>query len=361
MGKTTQVATDRAFDDSSSVIPAEYARGLYVKNAPSALALKLMHLMISVAGGRMADPVKHEIRLADIRAVKGMKNHDRKSLTPLFEELCCAVLSYDDPAAMKHMIGGFLDHAEIDYRHEATGDVLLSWEFGGLFRRMAGESDHWAILDRQTVYALTSKYAILLFQHFASLQNLQSKTAERFTISQLRSLLGVPEGKLERFANLNKWALKPAIAEVNQLARFTLSVTLHKTGRTVTAIEIGWTPKPQPDLSNTKRELKSSRVGRTERRTGVVEHVEVDLPAPAPKVASAAFPAHGSLKHGEGVAHWRQLAEKHVKRLPGGHLPDLNVFADQFRAFCKDRSISLDATNIEKPFIGFCKKYNPPK
>ena len=81
MGKTIQVAKDRAFDDSSSVVPAEYARGLYVKNAPGALALKLMHLMISAASGRMGDPVKHKIRLADIRAVKGMKNHDRKSLT----------------------------------------------------------------------------------------------------------------------------------------------------------------------------------------------------------------------------------------------------------------------------------------
>jgi len=359
MGKTIQVAADRAFDDSSSVVPAEYARGLYVKNAPGALALKLMHLMIAAAGGRMADPTKHEIRLADIRAVKGMKNHDRKSLTPLFEELRGAVLSYDDPEAMKYTIGGFLDHAEIDYRHEATGDVVLSWEFGGLFRRMAADSDHWAILDRQTVYALTSKYAILLFQHFASLQNLQAKTAERFTIQQLRSLLGVPEGKLERFANLNRDALKPAIAEVNQLARFTLSVTLHKTGRTVTAVEIGWEPKP--DLSDTKRELKTSRVGRRERRRGAVDHVDVDIPISTSNGPSAGFPERGGLKHGNGAAYWLQLAEKHVKRLPGGHLPDLAVFADQFRAFCEDRSIPLDAANIEKPFVGFCKKYNPPR
>lgn len=359
MGKTIQVAADREFDDANSVIPAEYARGLYVKNAPGALALKLMHLMIAAAGGRMADPTKHEIRLADIRAVKGMKNHDRKSLTPLFEELRGAVLSYDDPEKMKYTIGGFLDHAEIDYRHEATGDVVLSWEFGGLFRRMAAESDHWAILDRQTVYALTSKYAILLFQHFSSLQNLQAKTAERFTVSQVRSLLGVPEGKLERFANLNRDALKPAIAEVNQLARFTLTVTLHKTGRTVTAVEIGW--KAKPDLSTTKRELKTSRVGRTERRRGVVEHIAVDKLAAATRGPSAGFPARGSLNHGEGVAHWRHLAEKHVKRLPGGHLPDLAVLADQFRAFCQNRSIPLDAVSIEKPFVGFCKKYSPPR
>ena len=101
-----QVAADRAYDDARTVIPAEYARGLYVRNAPGALALKLMHLMIASAGGRMAEPVSHEVRLADIRAVQGMKNHDRASLTPLFEELRGAVLSYDDPEAMKWTVGG---------------------------------------------------------------------------------------------------------------------------------------------------------------------------------------------------------------------------------------------------------------
>ena len=352
-----QVATDREYDDSSSVVPAEYARGLYVRNAPGALALKLMHLMISASAGRMADPVKHEIRLADIRVIDGMKNHDRKSLAPLFEELRGAVLSYDDPERMKHTIGGFLDYAEIDYRHEITGDVILSWEFGGLFRRMADESDHWAIVDRQTVYSLTSKYSILLFQHFVGLQKLKSKTAERFTIQQLRDLLGVPEGKLERFANLNKWALKPAIAEVNQLARFTLSVTLRKTGRTVTAVEISWQPKS--DLAKTGHEPEIPRVGRIEGRRGAVASIRVDTGPSAPKTPTASFPAHGNLKSDEAL-HWRDLAEKHVKRLTGGHLPDLAVLADQFRAFCKAKTIPLDSRGVEKAFIGFCKRYNPP-
>ena len=67
MGKTLEVAADRAFDQTKTVLPAEVARGVYMRNAPSLQALKLMHLMIATAGGRMADPVRHEIRLADIR------------------------------------------------------------------------------------------------------------------------------------------------------------------------------------------------------------------------------------------------------------------------------------------------------
>ena len=75
MGKTTQVAADRAYDRTKTVLPAEVARGVYMRNAPSLAALKLMHLMIGTAGGRMADPIRHEIRLSDIRAIDGMHNH----------------------------------------------------------------------------------------------------------------------------------------------------------------------------------------------------------------------------------------------------------------------------------------------
>lgn len=39
-----------------------------MRHAPSLQALKLMHLMIGTAGGRMADEVQHEIRLSDIRS-----------------------------------------------------------------------------------------------------------------------------------------------------------------------------------------------------------------------------------------------------------------------------------------------------
>ncbi|MFD2679135.1 hypothetical protein ACFSX7_18685 [Camelimonas lactis] len=43
MGKTTQVAADRAFDQTKTVLPAEVARGVYMQNPPSLRALKLMH------------------------------------------------------------------------------------------------------------------------------------------------------------------------------------------------------------------------------------------------------------------------------------------------------------------------------
>ena len=109
MGKTLDVAQDRAFDQTKTVLPAEVARGVYLRNAPSLAALKLMHLMIGTAGGRMAEPVRHEIRLSDIRKIDGMDNHSRASLTPLFEELRAVVIREGNPDNDEDrvVVGGF--------------------------------------------------------------------------------------------------------------------------------------------------------------------------------------------------------------------------------------------------------------
>lgn len=331
MGKTIDVATDRAFDQTKTVLPAEVARGVYMLNAPSLQALKLMHLMISTAGGRMADEVQHQIRLSDIRKIDGMRNHDRASLTPLFGELAAAVLTHDDPEKMVVTIGGLLDEAKIDYRHEVSGDLVVSWWFRRTFRRMAAESNHWAILDRQTVFHLGSKYSVLLFQHISSLVNLDRITSKTFTLPELRALFGLPEGKLGPFFHLRQRALDPAIAEINQLSRLTLTATANKIGRTVASVTIGWQVKDNP--ASTKRELQGHSVGRKARRDGSAETV------------AAVFPAAGGISYSP---HWQR-----IKRDAGCNKDD-QLIASDFRRFCKEKGIPLDAHSIEKTFAGFC-------
>ena len=271
MIKTTQIAADRAFDETKTVLPAEVARGVYIENPPGAEALKLMHLLIGQAGGRMAEDVRHELRLADIKKIEGMRNHSRTTLRKLFIELRGAVIVFDDTEAQCEIIGGFLDQAKLDYRHEVSDDLLVAWWFGRAFREMAEKSCHWAILDRQTVFALSSKYSILLFQHITSLVNLNHITSKTFTVAELRAVLGVPDSKIARFADLNRDVIKPAIAEINQTSRLTLTATPRKIGRTVASVTISWEEKPLEQKQDAKRELDRPKLGRKARRDGTAE------------------------------------------------------------------------------------------
>lgn len=342
MAKTTQVAADRAHDQTKTVLPAEVARGVYMRNAPSLKALKLMHLMIAKAGGRMAEPVRHEMRLSDIRKIDGMGHHTHETLIPLFEELRSATLTHDDDNAGEVSIGGVLDHAKMNYRHEISGDTLVSWYFGRMFVDMAEKSNHWAIMDRQTVFHLGSKYSVLLFQHISSLTNLKHVTSKTFSVPDLRAMFGVPEGKLSRFADLRRFAIDHAVTEINQLSRLTLTATFYKIGRTVGSVEIAWEVKPDP--TETKHELDRSKVGRKARQNGTAE------------TPVLSFPEHGTIRD---TPTWDRIARDNAPKLDGGHVPDLRKLADAFRKWCGEKSIPLDMTGIEKTFTTWCKNYSP--
>ena len=340
MGKTTQVAADRAYDQTKTVLPAEVAQGVYMQNAPSLQALKLMHLMIGKAGGRMAEDTTHQMRLSDVRQIAGMNNHSRSSLTPLFAELAAAVIIRDDPEKQVVTIGGLLDEAKIDYSDEVAGDLLVSWGFGRTFRRMAQESNHWAILDRQAVFHLGSKYSVLLFQHIASLQNLKYVSSKRFTVPELRAMFGIPEGKSKRFADLRRNIITPVIAEINSdVTRLQLTVSYHKTGRTVAEIEIAWDVKK--DLIKVKAELDRPKSGRKARQNGTAE------------TPVLAFPSSGRVD-----GKWGLIARDNAPRLQGNHVPDLLALSNAFRKWCDDKSIRLDAKSIEKTFTTWCQRYS---
>jgi len=349
MKKTIDIAADREFDPSKTVLPVEVARGIHIENPPSAQALKLMHLLIAKAGKNMANDVKHEMRMADLKTIEGVRNHDRNSLRSLFIELSTAVIHYDDKVAKIEIIGGFMDEIRVDYSNEEqSGELVISWWFRRTFREMAAQSHHWAIIDRQTIFALRSKYSILLFQYISSLLNLDHIHSKSFTVQELRAILGVQNDKLKRFTHLNSRAIQPTIAEINQLSRFTLKATPKKIGRVVKIVEISWVKKE--DISPVRRELDSASVGRKARREGTVETIVKMMDSLPQHDADSAvsFPDVGSIRFGR----WREIA---LEELPSP-ARDTDTVADDFRVWCKLKSIPFDGKNIEKTFRTFCKK-----
>ena len=201
-----------------------------------------------------------------------------------------------------------------------------------------------AIMDRQTVFALSSKYSILLFQHISSLVNLNHVTSKTFTVPELRAVLGVPDGKMARFADFRRFTFEAALAEINHTSRLTLTATPNKVGRTVETVTITWEEKELDQRREARRELDRPKVGRKARRSGTAE------------TPVLSFPSSGSVK---GDTFWESLARDHVARIQGGHVPDLRGLTDAFRNWCGAKGIPLDARAIDKTFIGFCSSYKP--
>ncbi|WP_405402687.1 replication initiation protein, partial [Paracoccus sp. Ld10] len=141
-----------------------------------------------------------------------------------------------------------------------------------------------------------------------------------------------------RFSNLNTWALKPAIFEINQISRLDLKVTPQKIGRTVATVEISWVMKGGGAKAMAIHQLKGHSIGRKARRIGTADAVTIE---------PAAFPEVGSIAYSP---RW-----KDIKHVSGCNVDDSKIATD-FRRFLTKRNISCSAANIETLFGDFCRK-----
>ena len=144
-------------------------------------------------------------------------------------------------------------------------DGNVYFRFPRELRKVISDSNIFARLQKDVMFALSSKYALALYEMLQKRGNLRHKTQEKFTVEGLRALLGVQTGRLLEYKNFKSRALKPAITEVNALANYGISFIENKEGKTVKTITIGWWQKTEEEMKLAFRELSASKVGRKTR------------------------------------------------------------------------------------------------
>lgn len=160
-------------------------------------------------------------------------------------------------------------------KEEDRDDGYFYYTFPSDLLAVISQSRAWATIKSHIMYALRSKYSIRLYEMIERRIGL-TKQVEQFTVDEFRALLGVPEGKLERYADFNKHCLKPALEEVNHLTDFIVTVMAIKKGRTVEKLQLMWFKKSPVQMQAAYDEREKSRVGRQERWNGSVEMVRFD-------------------------------------------------------------------------------------
>lgn len=152
----------------------------------------------------------------------------------------------------------------------------LTYSFDPKLVTLLQNSTIFGKLEKAVILAFSSKYALSLYEAVARRVRLQHRFSEDFTIAEFRDLLGVPYGKLSTFGNLNKYAIKPAVAEVNAMAAFGIKVLLKKDRNKVVGVSLGWWQKDEEDLKAAYAEVQRPRVGRKARIEGNVEEIALD-------------------------------------------------------------------------------------
>lgn len=342
MGYTLTTLKAKAEIEEHQVQLGEIADGVYdrhtLSSPPSLAALKLQDLLMKVAGGAICEDRWHEMDLSAIKGIRGMRNATHRDVVELFRQLRSATLIYDNEAKGYTGIYGMIAVGRVEFE----GKGKMRWRFDPEFRKVAEASNLYAVLDRQTSLALSSRYAHRLHEMVAFRAG-REKNIERFSVDDLRDRLGVQTGRLKTWSHFQKRALQPAVDEINQMSRFHVAWRVsRKYRRRVEEVELVWEIKRE--LEPVKRELDQPKVGRQARRAGTVERLGLS------------FPVSGTIR---SSSPWDGLAREHVARIQGGQLPDLDSLANAFRYWCKTKGIPLDAKGIEKTFTGFCKNYKP--
>jgi hypothetical protein len=152
-------------------------------------------------------------------------------------------------------------------------------------RAVLARSNRWGRIKCEISYAMTSKYAIALYEMVCLRANLE-RSVETIEMGRFRDLLGVPPGAYERADNFMRNVISPALLEVNGLSD--ISVQIHMARRhpraPAHAVTLAWWRKSGDEYREAIRELNRSKVGRMTRLKGSVETIQA---ADAQRAAAA--------------------------------------------------------------------------
>jgi hypothetical protein len=171
----------------------------------------------------------------------------------------------------------FLGGNDLDDPERPAG--VLTYSFDKRLIEVLQDSTIWGKIALPVLMAFTTKYAVSLYENLAQFANLSKKIHQDYSLDEFRELLGVPPGRYKSFGELNLHVIKPAVAEVNALAPFGVSLLPIKKGKKVTGIKVGWWAKDTDALQDASAEMQRSKVGRKARLSGTVEHVHEPLPS----------------------------------------------------------------------------------
>jgi hypothetical protein len=251
---------------AGELVEARFARGA----SPSAPARKVLALLIQKAAGDAWKPGPHSILKRDLRGTH--ESNDR--LSGVFDELQGTLLRIETVAPDGRAAA--LVAPVIAYRIEHLEDddgSRVWWEFSEPARRAMQGSDYFAALNRGTLLAFGSRYAVTMYERGCLLAG-RRDPRWRGDVPALREVLGVPAKVYRDWGNIRQKVVEPAIAEVNQIADFVASYRVETGPRNkVVAVELWFRPKDPAGRNAAAAELNRSRVGRKARRQGRVETV----------------------------------------------------------------------------------------
>ncbi|MGR3592477.1 MAG: replication initiation protein [Limimaricola soesokkakensis] len=286
-------------------------------------------------------PVMHVIAKSDLRGNHNSNDRIGDSIERLMSAIVKMEVIWDGKPAVERvqLLGGNVEMAR--------SDGLFEYEIPARLRKVITNSTVFARLQREVMFALSSKYALTLYEMVQKRGNLRWKSSETFTLDGIRAVLGVPKGKLTSWSNLRLRAIDPAAAEVCALSDYMVEIAPIKTGRSVTHVELRWWRKDGDATDKAERSLSFASTGRRARAAEEArgQGGTTTIPGQTPPRPRPAWLDR------QGEALRTETYETARLRFPGY---DIYNIEGQWREWSKGKSPAEDP---DRAFLAFFRKY----
>jgi plasmid replication initiation protein len=199
---------------------------------------RLFNEMLANAWSEIGEGKEHRIHKNDIRAIDKNLERLEESVDRLMGTIIKTIVE-DDGEKYKRT---FTFLSRID--NAIRDDGWIKYKFSDDAESMMLNSNVFARIQREVMFALSSRYSLSLYEILAKRVNLSHTQKEIFELDVFRRMLGVPEDKYKLMSHLRTRILDTAFGEVQQLTNIGCSYHLVRNrGKGYTHINVTWFPK----------------------------------------------------------------------------------------------------------------------
>jgi Initiator Replication protein len=235
---------------------------------------RILNLLIEHAGPSIVKENGFRIAMAALRGNHKGGERVRDSIVRLMTTIV-EVPVRDRNGKRATRRGQFLaDTTATDDENDPNGEVHYS--FSHTMREVIAQSQYWGRLKAYVICSFQSKYALALYEALCLRANLEI-SEQQLSGETLRALLGIAEGKLERYPDFARRVISPAVEEINALSDFWVEVTPQREGGLqrgkIKAFRLAWRRKTKEEWQTCLDEVMRPKVGRRARIKGTVERL----------------------------------------------------------------------------------------
>lgn len=184
-------------------------------------------------------------------------------------------VTYFDPVKGENMVLQTVLFEHFITTEKGAPCAMLEYAIPAKLRGILARSDRWGRIKAEVVHAMSSKYAIALYELLRLRANMDN-CVETFTYERFRALLGVPPKTYQDGRNFQKYVIEPAVLEINGLSEMGCKIDLFRihTRAPISKVTVAWWRKDMEEQRSAVQELSRSKLGRKARLRGQVEAIQ---------------------------------------------------------------------------------------